>query len=456
EGARADEAAGAAAPPEAGEGALLLYTAAALNSRMLARGRRSYDARSAALMERAAGRDPYSAEAAVALSRQRARDGSFERAEAELTRALTLYPDQARLLEERALLGLDCMAPDAPDKRRAAERQRAASADVDRALALDPRRPWCLYLRAVAAERADTAPAVDPAPLAVAAAAAEADPTAGLRAALAADPDFAPAHYGLAQLLRRLGRTREFLAADAEWRTRRTDLERQGHYATLGHALLRDKRYAVAARLRGRAVDMDASDGGAWTDLADASFRRQAWAQALSHYGQGVRADPALASTVYNRLLAILAAGVPAPFLLPEIERKSRAFPEDPSLHLVRGVGYTVVRRWEDATAALAAALERDPGFAVVHVVQASLLLDQGRLDEAVAELARVAQFDGRVGLYHFVRARLACRRGDVAGALAEARRAVEHGMDEIDAYRYHKDLAPLLQRAEFPGLFGR
>lgn len=187
--------------------------------------------------------------------------------------------------------------------------------------------------------------------------------------ALAIDPDFAPAHAGLADVF-----------AVRAW------------YGSLGGSGTFKEQLQRAATEAGRAIELDPSMAGAYAAMAVVCYIENRWAEAEQLFQRALQLNPNYA-VAYHWHAHLLAARGRLDSALAELERSIALDPLSFVTLVIYASQLNFARRYEDVLAVTDRALAlRSTVIAPLHGARATALLALGRKDEAVAAARVVAE----------------------------------------------------------------
>lgn len=261
------------------------------------------------------------------------------------------------------------------------------------------------------------------------------------RAALAADPQNARAHFNLAVVLQGLGRADEALPHYE--RAASADPPFAPALVNLGNALRDRGDLARAEALYRRALSLDSKDAHALNNLGGICFGRGDLDEARDLYRRAVECGNVAANVGLGKCLHHF--GDPSAAL----ERYRAALAtnsRDAAAHHGCGLSLSALGRAGEALAHYERALDIDPAFNRTLVDWGDALADLGRLDEAVAFYRRALERDPRNAHASHNLAAVSVRKGDTTTAQAFFARAAEANPD-FPLARYNAALMALLNQ---------
>ena len=194
--------------------------------------------------------------------------------------------------------------------------------------------------------------------------------------------DFAPAHEGLAHLLRTAG---EAEAADRHSRDKLASLGKAAEEYEQGIALAAKQRFGEAVDQFDAAVQISPDDALIRGAFARAMEQRGDFAEAARQAAEALRLDPADPEKL-NQLGRILVESgryaEAAPYLEQYVRLKPREIPARTNLGLV----LSKQGKLDEALLHLSEALRLAPGDGQVHITKGGVLEENGLIEEAAAE----------------------------------------------------------------------
>jgi tetratricopeptide (TPR) repeat protein len=249
-----------------------------------------------------------------------------------------------------------------------------------------------------------------------------------LRAALAADPGFAMAHFQLARVYLALGaRSDEIQHVEAAYANRHRVTDRERYLIEAAYAEHRDEFERAERSLR-TLVGLFPDDGAGRLELGLGLGTNGKLAEAAAQLREALRLDP-YSTPAYYQLALVLAIDNRSDEALQVAESAKARVPDTPGLRWARGMALFGLdrvgdaRRQFEAMAAAAEESERTLGelyLGRLSIYEGRLALATERLDSAV----RADRLAGRLypeRIRRYLLGRLALLRGDAAGARRQA-----------------------------------
>ncbi|MEU7114560.1 tetratricopeptide repeat protein [Streptomyces sp. NPDC046182] len=261
--------------------------------------------------------------------------------------------------------------------------------------------------------------------------------TADYERALALDPECARAHYGLGMVLllqldltgalERLNRA-DAHAPDAPWILRdRGELHR------------RLERYEEAVADCDRTLALGPESASVLATRGQARFRLGRTREALADLDRAVELEPDYWWALLRRADVLLETGDEAG-ALADLDRAEECRPQMAWVPGQRGFVHWKRGRAEQAVADFDRALALDPSYAWALGSRAVALTDLGRFEEALADLDRAIDMRPDYGWAMVQRSRILERLGDSSARLDALDRAVEAADDTAMALRERGD----------------
>ncbi len=207
--------------------------------------------------------------------------------------------------------------------------------------------------------------------------------SAEFREALRLDPDYAPAHAGLAMIHYDQGRLDQAMAECRK--TLGLDPDSEVAHYILGRAHYdQDNLVAAIAEYEG-AIQLAPDYDEAHFNLGIAYAAQDRWDDAAAEWEETINLNPDFAEAHYN--LGLFYTNRDSDRAITAFQEAIRLDPDHAKAYFKLGLLYSAQDRFDEAIAEYEEAIRLDPDYAEAHKFLGLEYAMQGRVDEAVAEL---------------------------------------------------------------------